>query len=1026
MTSLYEKVANRACLETAWATVKAKRPPPGIDRVRWEDFDVHAEQNLERLAQELTEGRYRHLPVMGFERRRGDKKPRQVGIATMRDRVVQQALAQVLTPVLEGLLLPCCYAYRPGRSAVGAVRHAAKVIGEGYLWALQMDIHDFFDSIDHERLLQLLFKLTGDAAVVKLVSTMVRARVFKQMGLFDHLCGTHQGSGISPLLSNLYLHPLDRYLWSRHQERYLRYSDDLILFAKEREILEQACLEIPQALKELKLAVCEDKTSVRHVSEGIVYLGYHMDSSGVGPSRKSVETLEERLRAFDRVRPMDSVAEKLAEATRLVRGWRAYYADCTVVTPPNAIAFLAWSDVVQEDGHAATVRSRLKDFGPETYQNADVGVHIGNLCLTLGLPNQAVRHFARSLELDPECTAAKERIRRLQNETKSPLEVIAKTRLVLQSRPDWREGYEKLRDEYVRLGLYGFAQKAHDKVLSLDDTLSPGPMEASTTEPVIQETAAFDYRTVDQDLFLRVFEGRLEAHAKQWVDESGRWGFVRVERPLKKRDIYKHLKGEETLAVYPVTATDAVNFLVFDVDTAKKAILQHGEAALDEFRRQAHHDALRLKHLCANLGCRLYLEDSGYKGRHGWLFFDKPIEAGRAMCLGRQIMQTAGGPSPSMVWELYPMGKSQRHQSLIKLPLGINQKSKRRCLFVKDDGDPVEDQGLVLKTIERASFDDVSERLSRLRHLEEPPASATPDREAWDVSPPLQTMISRCGVLRHLIDKAKATHYLTHFERVCLLYTLTFAGAEGEAYLHRVIAYCLNYSRAYTQRQIDQRKDSPISCARIMELFPELTEALPCACDLKPPVRGYPSPVLHMLAAEIQAASAPSEATLAREDDEHSPKEFEALAVFGTQAEDGKEEPVAMGALLDFEHLFQAEAGDAPATLFNEPIEAADASPGEPEIQASEAPPPARKPRCQPPCPGPSQNIQARVSALALEYCRLQEFVLRRRQRLQELGEALDEIFGPMQERCIDTPVGEISWVRDASGIPTLTMRWNR
>ncbi len=1027
MSTLYEKIYDSAILQTAWAKVRAKRPPPGIDRMRWEDFDAEAERHLEQLAQELAESRYRHLPVMHFERRREGKSPRQLGIAAVRDRVVQQALVQVLSPIAERLLLPCCYAYRPGRSARDAVRQAAKLIEAGHLWALQMDIRDFFDSIDQELLLEVVAKVTGDPSVVKLVGNMVRARVFKQMGLFDHLCGTHQGSGVSPLLSNLYLYPLDHYLWSRYQDRYLRYSDDLTVFAKERGTLEQARHEIPQALKELKLDVQEDKTSLQHVSEGIIYLGYHVDGCGVGPSRKSVAALEERLHAFDKVRSTDSVPEKMAEATSILRGWRSYYADCSMLTPPNPIAFLAWSAILQEDGRTSKVRARIKDFGPETYRHAEMGLRIGDLCLSLGMANQAMRHFARSLELDSECAPAKERIRKLQQESDSPLETIAKTRLVLQSHPDWREGYEKLRDDYVRLGLYGFAQKAHEKVLSLDDSYTPSCFEPPVSDSVDEQRASFDPREVDQELFLNLFQGRVEAHAKQWVDEKGRWGFLRVERPLKKRDIYKHLKGDETLAVYPVSILDTVHFLVFDVDTAKKSILQHGEAALDEFRRKAHSDCLRIKKACAELGGRLYVEDSGYKGRHGWLFFDQPVDAARAISLGRRILQVAGGPSPQMIWELYPMGKSERHRSLIKLPLGINRKSGRRCLFLKDDGDPIDDQGLLLKTIEKASFIQMSNRLSRRRQPRPVGRTAASDPELPGLSSGLQAMIDGCGVLRHLIDKARDTHYLTHFERICLLYTLTFAGVEGEAYLHQVIGYCINYSQDYTQRQIDQRKDNPISCARIMELFPELTEALPCACDLKPPGRGYPSPVLHFLNVEIQPSTAPFEETETQTHTQTEPPVgLEAMVLDKTPSVEGKQRQSETNALLDFEKIFHEEAKDAASTLLG----AFEERPGEAsprETDAAKQPENAATSPCAEPwCVATGRDVPMRVDALALEYCRLQGAIIRHRQRLQELAKELEEIFAEMPERRVRTPLGEVSWDREDAEAPTLTLRLRR
>ncbi|MDM8538261.1 CRISPR-associated primase-polymerase type A1 [Desulfobacterales bacterium HSG17] len=350
---------------------------------------------------------------------------------------------------------------------------------------------------------------------------------------------------------------------------------------------------------------------------------------------------------------------------------------------------------------------------------------------------------------------------------------------------------------------------------------------------------------------MSIFKGFPHAHDRQWVDERGRWGFVRVDRAIKKKDVYKHLKGEITLGVYPVTQGDMLNFIVFDVDTAKRIIMEKSDTPLENFRKTSHEDILRIKTICEGMSLTLYLEDSGYKGRHGWLFFSKPCPASDALALGRDIIKKAGGPSKDMIWELFPMGKSDRHKSIIKLPLGINCKNRRRCLFLNEKNEVLQDQGLFLRTINKNPVEHINEILQK----DKKDSKEQNKKDDLKIPDDLKKMVSKCHVISHMIGKAKTTNYLNHYERVVLLYTLSFAGKPGNDLLHKVIGYCVNYNRQYTQRQIDRRKSSPISCPKISEYFPELVETLQCKCKFDhKPMGSYPSPVLYLLESELEQA----------------------------------------------------------------------------------------------------------------------------------------------------------------------------
>ena len=897
---IFEKIYDMENLEEAWGWVRGNRPAPGIDRVRWEDFETNLSYNLQMLQNQIRDESYKPLPVSIFDHRKVSGKSRLVGVSTIRDRVVQQALRKVINPYFEKHFLPCSYAYRSGSSALSAVKKASQCIATGKLWLLQMDVEKYFDTMDHGILLDLIGRVLNEKPLVRLISKLLKARIFKEMGLFDNLIGTQQGSGLSPLLSNIYLHPVDKMLWERYQDSYLRYSDDLAVFAEEKEQLEKDHDFIVRCLAEMKLAANPQKTTITHVASGVVYLGFYLDASGRGPAQKSIESLQTKLGEYDKVRRTDDISEKLSEITTMVRGWYNYYKTLNPIRPGNTLSLIALVHLQRELGETNRAREMLKESKNFTHNHPEIAFQLAELFLSFGLHNQAMREYARALELDPSLERAKERVRDLQEGEGNLHQAIEKVQLLLHHNPHYREGYQKLAEYYTELGLFGFAEKAHQKVLELDDDV-----EGSTTADDRPEAEAdapsdhgFDFHTVDQELFLNIFMGRRDAHAKQWVDERGRWGFVRVDRPLKTRDIYAHLKGEQTVAVYPVTARDTVNFIVFDVDTARRVILESGNEDLEAFRQQAHQDILRIKTVCEQLGLTLYLEDSGYKGRHGWLFFAGEAPATQAMVAGREIMKRAGGPSEGLTWELFPMGKTQRHLSVIKLPLGVNRKNNRRCLFLNADGHPIADQGLLLRTLKRNDLATIKDFLDKCE-AELPPADGIADSDDEQVKPAsgIEGMVSGCKVVRHLMSKAKETNYLNHYERTCLLYTLSFAGDEGCRLLHKIISYCINYDYQYTQRQIDRRKESPISCARIMEHFPELAETLPCDCKFDLPPRSYPSPVLYLLKSEIESVSVGPRFTKTSVEKKAAP------AAIPTPATPADKAP-----LLNFEDIFAAES----------------------------------------------------------------------------------------------------------------------
>ena len=1019
---IFEKIYDMDNLQAAWERVRVNKAAPGIDRVKCEDFEKNLAFNLQKVQKQIQGEQYDPLPVVIFKDRKTRKEGRIIGMSTVRDKLVQQAMLRAINPYFEKLFLPCSYAYRPKKSALTAVTKASQLIKAGQLWFLQMDVSKFFDTMNHGILLDLVGRVIDEKPVIRLLAKLLKTKIFREMGLFDNVLGSQQGSGLSPLLSNIYLHPLDKILWDKYKDRYLRYSDDIAVCGEEKDQVEEARELIERCLGELKLAAHPQKTSIAHVASGIIYLGFYMDVKGKGPDKKSVEQLQNKLAAYDKVRKTDNIADKLKEVTTVIRGWYNYYKTLKPVTPRNILSLLSLTKLSQEYGQVQFARQLLKQSTDFKHNHPQIAFHLAELFSSLGMENQAMREYAMALQFDPNLEKVKEKIRSLQEGKKDIHQSIEQIQLVLHHNPDYRQGYEKLVEYYTELGLYGFAEKAHQKVLELDDdteAVKPPPVQHDQKDSPSHDD--FDYKNVKIERFLDIFKGRSDAHAKQWVDERGKWGFMRVERGLKTKDIYKHLKGDETLAIYPVTAKDTVYFIVFDVDTAKRSILEAKESDLQDFRKKAHQDILRIKTVCEQMSLTLYIEDSGYKGRHGWLFFNEEISAAMAIQLGRDIMKKAGGPSQGMIWELFPMGKSERYKSQIKLPLGINRKNYRRGQFLNENGHPAPDQSLLLKTIRKNNTDDVQKFLKE-KNAGCNGSSVTGNRDQeQDVMPAgLAKMVDQCKVIKHLIAKAKDTNYLNNYERICLLYTLSFAGKEGCKLLHKVISYCINYDYHYTQRQIERRKESPISCAKIMENFSELAETLPCDCKFNLPPRSYPSPFLYLLEAEMESADMDSTLTNMLYDREKN-----------QVVPQGLEEPAEDDRILDFERIFSSECANAVAVNTSK-----DASEECPEESLSiseraghgeESNDISRIEKVKEPTESIEGNSQMREKnnekmtdlekwKLALQYLKLRYKQKKINQNLKEVVTKLENIFdeGNMEE--LETELGSLKRIRKDDG----------
>ena len=324
--SLVDKVQRPSTLEAAWERVRANRGSAGADGQSVEAFDAEAERHLERLHEELRTGTYRPGPVKRvWIEKPGSRQKRPLGVPTVRDRVVQAALRLVIEPIFEREFSPRSYGFRPGRGCKDALRRVAQLLAEGNVWVVDADLKGYFDSIPHERLMDEVRKRVADGRVLDLIEGFLRQGVLEEAKVWTPEAGTPQGAVISPLLANIYLHPVDQAMAAAGQEM-IRYADDFVILCRSREEAETALATVDRLMTERGLTLHPEKTRVVDASvDGFDFLGYHFERGMRWPRDKSMKKLRDAVRSKTKRTSGQSLAFIIADVNRTLRGWFEYF-----------------------------------------------------------------------------------------------------------------------------------------------------------------------------------------------------------------------------------------------------------------------------------------------------------------------------------------------------------------------------------------------------------------------------------------------------------------------------------------------------------------------------------------------------------------------------------------------------------------------------------------------------------------------------------------------------------------------------
>jgi group II intron reverse transcriptase/maturase len=323
--NLIERVVEYGNLKKAYQQVRANKGSSGIDGMNVDELRIWFGQHLNELQEQLLTEQYEVGAVRKVEIPKPNGGKRMLGIPTVKDRLIQQAIQQELNRYYEPYFSPHSYGFRPGRSAWQAIEQASLYIAEGKEWVVDIDLEKFFDKINHDRLMQRLSKGIGDKRLLRLINEYLKAGIMTDGVMEQRVAGTPQGSPLSPLLSNIVLDELDKEL-ERRGLSFCRYADDCNIFVKSKKAGERVLDTLTKFIEQkLKLRVNRDKSGVRHCS-AVKFLGYTILPEGkIRVADKTIERLKIKLKEMTRRNRGVRFEQIIKELNLVIVGWTNYF-----------------------------------------------------------------------------------------------------------------------------------------------------------------------------------------------------------------------------------------------------------------------------------------------------------------------------------------------------------------------------------------------------------------------------------------------------------------------------------------------------------------------------------------------------------------------------------------------------------------------------------------------------------------------------------------------------------------------------
>ncbi len=340
-----EYIVSNACIRDAWKKVKSNKGKPGVDKISIEQFPNWVQPKWKLIKKQVETGSYQPTPVLRVEIPKEPSGKRLLGIPCVLDRVLMQSIAKVLSDMFNPTFSLNSYGYMPGRSVRQAAYQAQGYYQQGYTYQIEIDLEKFFDTVNHDILMDRIGRKVKDKGLMKLLGRFLRAGVVVDGRLEPTSLGVPQGSPVSPILSNILLDELDSELEARGH-KFVRYADDVAIFVKSRRAGERVLASISHFLEQkLKVKVNKTKSKVGRVKDSSV-LGFRIHGKKLKTLESKVQKFKQKLKRITRRCPGISIASRIIRLKEYIQGWMAHYG-----------CGLKYDDAVKLDGW---IRRRLR------------------------------------------------------------------------------------------------------------------------------------------------------------------------------------------------------------------------------------------------------------------------------------------------------------------------------------------------------------------------------------------------------------------------------------------------------------------------------------------------------------------------------------------------------------------------------------------------------------------------------------------------------------------------------------------
>ncbi|MGB9498365.1 MAG: group II intron reverse transcriptase/maturase [Dissulfuribacterales bacterium] len=325
--SLIDKVYSLDVLQAAFGRVKVNGGAPGVDRQTIEMFENRLDDNLAHLSSQLQKGTYRSQAIRRtYIPKPGSSEKRPLGIPTVRDRVVQTAVRAVIEPIFERDFAERSYGFRPGRGCKDALRRVAELLENGNTWVVDADLKSYFDTIPHQQLMDEVQIKISDGRVIDIIGSYLQQEVMETSKTWTPEQGAPQGAVLSPLLSNIYLDPLDKMMADRKVEM-VRYADDFVLLCKSEKEAKVALKVVKEWTDAKGLTLHPDKTHIVDATQkgGFDFLGYHFERGYRWPRKKSLQKFKDTIRSKTKRANGYSLEAIILKVNPTIEGWFEYF-----------------------------------------------------------------------------------------------------------------------------------------------------------------------------------------------------------------------------------------------------------------------------------------------------------------------------------------------------------------------------------------------------------------------------------------------------------------------------------------------------------------------------------------------------------------------------------------------------------------------------------------------------------------------------------------------------------------------------